>query len=253
MTTVGDIYDYIEEIAPFSLQESYDNSGLIIGSREQEVKSIVIALDATRDVALEAAESNAELVITHHPVIFRAIKRIDTGSPLGILLSAGVSVISAHTNFDSAVMNSILCERLGLVPEGPLHEENGVPCGCVCTAGGGRRAKELAGMIRASLGCTVVRYNDMGGTLGRIAVCSGSGGDFLQDVIDKRCDAYITGDVKHNVFIDAYNLGVTVFDAGHFHTENIFCDYIAQRLKENFGGLEINAARSSRDILDYEV
>ncbi len=259
MTTIKDIYDYIDEIAPFSLQESYDNSGLIIGNEKYGVTKILIALDVTEDIALEAVKKDAELMITHHPVIFRAVKRIDTRTPLGILLAGDTSVISAHTNFDSAVMNDILCEKLGLTPKEPLAVENGVPIGYICESDKEYTAKEIAVTIKNALGNKVVRYNDFADSdeeneekIKRIAVCSGSGGSFLSDVISKNCGAFITGDVKHDVFIDGHNAGVRIFDAGHFHTENIFCEYMRKKLSEKFPDIEVLTAENNRDILNYE-
>ncbi len=253
MTTVGDVYDFIDKIAPFSLQEGYDNSGLLIGNGSARVGKILIALDVTSDVAHDAQVQQAELVITHHPIIFKALKVVDSASPIGVLLRSGVSVISAHTNFDSAVMNRILCDKLGLNPYAPLHIENGVECGFICETDGTLTAGEWAGKIRSTLGCGVVRYNDMGGCIRKIAVCSGSGGSFLGDAVKACCDAFITGDVRHDVFIDAYNSKVTVFDAAHFYTENIFCEYMCKAIAEAFPEAMVQVAPSNRDILKYEV
>lgn len=258
MTTVNDIYCFIDEIAPFALQEGYDNSGLIIGNGENGVSKALIALDVTEDIALEAEQAGADLIVTHHPVIFRALKRIDTKTPLGVLLANDVSVISAHTNFDSAKMNDILCERLGLVPCEPLAVENGVPVGYICGSETELNAVQLAERIKKALGNKVVRYNDLSRTfvhnekkIKRIAVCSGSGGSFLGDVLSKKADCYITGDVKHDVFIDAHNAGLCVFDAGHFHTENIFCEYMKKLLSERFPDVSFDTAKNNRDIISY--
>ncbi len=253
MTTVGDIYGFIDKIAPFSMQEGYDNSGLLIGNRYGRVGKILIALDVTSDVACDAEEQQAELVVTHHPIIFKALKSVDSASPIGVLLRAGASVISAHTNFDSAVMNRILCEKLGLDPCAPLHIENGVECGFICETDGSLTTVGWAAKIRSALGCRVVRYNDMGGCVRKIAVCSGSGGSFLGDAVKLGCDAFITGDIRHDVFIDAYNSKVTVFDATHFFTENIFCEYMRQAIAEAFPEVNVQVAPSNRDILKYEV
>ena len=252
MILVRDIYNYINEIAPFSLQAGYDNSGLVVGNQYYGVKTVLTALDITNDVITDAEELGAELIITHHPPIFRAIKKIDTESPVGALMMNGISVISAHTSFDSAKggMNDLLCEKLGLTPDRSLAEEDGVPVGYICSCAP-IKPEELAEKIKAALGCEVVRFNDMGGSIETVAVCSGSGGSLLGDVIANEVDAYITGDIKHDVFIDAYNAGVTVFDAGHFHTEDIFCDHLADKLKERFPELTVLKAPSDKDVLSY--
>jgi dinuclear metal center YbgI/SA1388 family protein len=254
MITVENIYRFIDSEAPFRLQQSYDNSGLCVGSQRYEVRRILVSLDCTKDVVKEAFATETSLIVTHHPVIFRPIKRLDFDSTAGLLAAAKISVISAHTNFDSSVMNDILCEKLGLETLEPLAVEDGAPIGYVCACGEeGVLPFEMARDIRERLGSGVVRYNDEGKKLRRIAVCSGSGGSLLPNAAALGCDALITGDVKHDVFIDAHNQGIVVFDAGHFHTENIFCEYMQNLLSENFPDIDVAISESGRDLLSYEV
>lgn len=255
MVTVKEIYDELDRLAPFSLQESYDNSGILVGSGNEIVAKVLVSLDITYDVAKEAAECGYDLVISHHPVIFHGLKRLEKNNPAVVLASAEVPAICMHTNFDSAQggMNDILCRRLGLEPQEPLAVENGVPIGYVCKMKSPCTPKELAASVKLKLGETVVRYNDTGKQLKTVAVCSGSGGGFLPDVIDKNINAYITGDVKHDVFVDAHNRGVCVIDAGHFHTENIFFDWLCNKLTDKFPSLNICNAKANKDILSYEI
>ena len=249
MYTAGEVYAFIEEIAPFRLQESYDNSGLCVGNKGRKADKILLSLDCTIDVAREAADTGADLIVTHHPVIFRGIKKLDPDSVVGVLVRNDISVISAHTNFDSAVMNDILCKKLGLTPIDCIAEENGAKMGCICEHGG-VTAETLADICKEKLGCPTVRYDKANdGLLKRIAVCSGSGGSFLGEVLSKGCDGYITGDVKHDIFVDAYNAGLVVFDAGHFYTEDIFCEYMQGLLKERFPDADISIAKSSGDVV----
>jgi putative NIF3 family GTP cyclohydrolase 1 type 2 len=121
--------------------------------------------------------------------------------------------------------------------------------GCICEHEG-ITAEALADICKEKLGCPTVRYDKANeGLLKRIAVCSGSGGSFLGEVLAKGCDGYITGDVKHDIFVDAYNAGLVVFDAGHFYTENIFCEHMQGLLKERFPEAEISIARNSGDVV----
>ena len=250
MPTVKEIYEYIDTIAPFSLQESYDNSGLNIGRPNASVSHILVALDATSAVVDDAVKLGAELIVTHHPVIFEPFRQLDLDSVVGKLAAGGISVISSHTCFDSAVMNRILCEKLGLVISDVLSEEGGTPIGCICAADA-VPTDELAKVTAKALGCSTLRYNKASDTVSRIAVCSGSGGSLLSEVIARGCDCFITGDVKHNVFIDADAAGVTVMDAGHYHTEVIFCEYMRSALSGQFPDIIIETAPSVRDILSY--
>lgn len=251
MTKICDIYNLINEFAPYNLQESYDNSGVNVGSTEKEVRKILLALDVTNEVCDEAISENADLIITHHPVIFRGLKSLDEKNVAVRLAVNGISAISMHTNFDSAKggMNDLLCERLGLVPKESLLIENGVPTGYVCECEF-ESAKALAEVAKSRLGCRVVRYNDEGKAVRLVAVCSGSGGGFLINAIKKSCDAYITGDVKHDVFIDAHNAGLTVIDAGHFYTENIFYSFLINIITENFKDVEVFTARTNKDVVN---
>lgn len=260
MTTIKDIYNYINEIAPYSLQENYDNSGLCVGSGRTEVTKALVALDVTKDIITEAKQKGAQLIITHHPVIFRALKAIDPETVVGMLLSNGIAALSAHTNFDSSLMNDLLCKQLEMVPVEHITEENGATMGCICALEEALTAKELAKHIRKCLGNEVVRYNDLDKTtqyadrkLTRVAVCSGSGSSFWRDARAKGCEALITGDVKHDAFIDAQNDGFCIFDAGHFHTENIFCEYMRSELSEQFKEVRFEVAENNCDVVSYRV
>ena len=233
MPKVNDIYSFINSIASYSLQESYDNSGKNVIFAEREVRTVLTALDITNE-------------------IFRPLRALDDSCTAVKLCVKGISAISAHTNFDSAVMNDILCKAIGLVPCDVITEENGASFGCICETETKITAAELAGLVKEKLGCAVVRYNTTDKALGRIAVCSGSGGSLLKDVLAKNCDAYITGDIKHDIFIDAHNAGLCVLDAGHFHTENIFCDYMKTRLSEAFPDITVRVSEQNRDVVSYE-
>ena len=253
MLTVKDVYDFIDGIAPFSKQCGWDNSGLIIGNKSCEITKIMTALDITIDVANEAVEKGAELIVTHHPIIFRAVKKIDTLTPMGILLSAGISVISAHTSFDSAKggMNKVLCDKIGLTPEEnlPLAVDDAAEIGNVCNLIKPMQAKELAELLKSRLGCKTVRYSDCGGEINRVGVCSGSGAEYFVQAKELGCQALITGDVKHHDFIDAYNCGVSLFDAGHFYTERLFSGFFEEKLSRHFSEAEVFASRTEKDIV----
>ena len=246
MSTVKEIYDFINEIAPYDLQENYDNSGINVEMSQCEIRKAFIALDVTNEIIEEISKAQGELVITHHPVIFRGLKTLEENNPAVNLCRKGISAISAHTNFDVAVMNKILCEKLGLEPAGTIDGE----IGCICETEE-IPAEKLAEKIKSALGEKVVRFNDTGKKLKKIAVCSGSGGSFLPDVIKSGCDGFITGDVMHDVFVDAHNNGICIFDAGHFHTENIFCEYMKEILENNFPQTEFVIAENNKDLLSY--
>ena len=253
MPKVNDIYAFINSIAPYSLQESYDNSGKNVIFGDREVLNVLLALDITNEILDEAIEKNADLIITHHPVIFKGLKTLDSENTAVKLCVNGISAISAHTNFDSALMNDVLCTVLGFFPSDPLTVDNNNPVGKICELDRPITAAELAKQVKRNLGNTVVRYIDTGKPITKVAVCGGSGGSFMKAALRKGCEAYITGDVKHDVFVDAHNAGLCVMDAGHFHTENIFCEYMKEQLEEAFEDVCFMVAENNRDILSYEI
>lgn len=249
MITVGDIYNYINEFAPFSQQQSYDNSGLCVGGFDMPVAEVMTALDITCDVVSEAKEKGCQLVISHHPVIFHALKTLSPNDPAVMLAANGIAAICAHTSYDSAAggMNDILADRLGLKIVEPLTYEEGKPIGYVCEPAFESSAAHLAAHCKKRLGCKVVRYADSAVSIRRVGICSGSGGDLLCAAAEKGCQALITGDVKHNEFIDAKNMGMCLIDAGHYYTENIFHRALADKIAEQFPELVFIQSESGTD------
>lgn len=252
MTTLGEIYDFINEFAPFSQQQSYDNSGICVGDRDMQVKKILTALDITSAVVREADEKDCQLVLSHHPVIFRPLKTLSASEPAVMLAARGIAALCMHTSYDSAAggMNDLLAEKLGLEIEKVLDYEEGKPIGYVCTLKEGVSANELARRCKNVLGCKIVRFTDNERVIKRVAICSGSGGSMLNVAMSQGCDALITGDVKHSDFVAAGNLEFCLIDAGHFYTENIFHADIAHRIKERFPEIEVCMAENSVDVVE---
>lgn len=247
--TVGEIYDYINEFAPFSLQQSYDNSGICAGSRDMPVSRVLTSLDITSAVVAEASERSCQLVLSHHPVIFRPLKCLSPSDPAVKLAVSGIAALCIHTSYDSAPggMNDLLAARLGLDIIETLAFDEGKPMGYVCAPREPFTAAALAKHCKDSLGCKMVRFTDTPETITRIAVCSGSGGSLVKQALAGGCGALVTGDVKHSDLVFAKDCGFCLIDAGHFHTENIFHEDIARRLKERFPALEVFRAESFTD------
>ena len=252
MALINDIYKALDELAPFITQESWDNSGILVGSKANKVSKIMLTLDITYQTALEAEEIGADLVISHHPVIFSPLKQLDELNPAVVLSKNNINAICMHTNFDIANggMNDILCEKLGLVPiKGEVLNDND-NIGRICNLTNPTDVKAIAKSVKDALGCKVVRYNDTGKAVSKIGVCSGAGAEFLSSALVKGCDLLITGDVKHHDFIDAHNAGVSMIDAGHFYTENIFYDHLKSFLLSKFHDIEIVISQKSIDIVN---
>lgn len=244
MTTVKNIFDYLNLKYPVETAREFDNPGLLVGDGNAVLKKAVVSLDCDINTVEFAKKIGANLIVTHHPVIFNGLKNVLSGSVVYELVKNNISVISMHTNLDIAAggVSEHLCKVLRLTNIVPFTAHDGFvirSADCSITDG-----EDLAAHIKSMLG-GAVRYVNSGKPIKRVLVCSGSGGDFLQDVIDGGFDALIAGDIKHNVFIAAINAGVSVFDAGHYQSENIIVEPLCRELSSAFCGIEFNGFSNS--------
>ena len=232
--TVKDVYNFIDSIAPFSAQCEWDNSGLIIGESDNSVKKIAVVLDITSEAVMKAVEMNADLIVSHHPVIFRAVKSFTDKDIPFILAKNGISAICAHTSLDIAKggVNDTLASTLGFENALPFADEGELSMLRIVETD--KMSAEALARLCAEKLSTGVRFINCGKEIKKIAVCGGAGADFINAVAEAGCDAYITGDVKHHEFLDAREIGLTVIDAGHFETENPVVAVLAKKLEENF-------------------
>lgn len=344
----------IDKLAPHKCAEEWDNVGLLIGNPQKDVSTVMVALDATKDVIKEAIEKNVDMIVTHHPIIFKPLKNIRTDSSLGeivsLLIKKDISVYSAHTNFDAAKggLNDILCNILGIYDEEVLqvtYKEGYkkivvyVPVGyeeivktAMCNAGAGfignysnctfqmlgtgnfkpldgtnpfigeigkiesaqevrietiapeklvnriisamlkvhpyeevaydiypvetlhdeygigrigyikdTTLKDLAIDVKAKLGLKNLRVvGDLDKTVNKVAICGGSGGSLVSVSAFKGADVLITGDIGYHNAIDAKHLGLSIIDAGHFGTEKISVNFIAEYIKDEAQKMNID-------------
>ena len=231
---VSQIYDFLNERFPFASQEKWDNSGLIFGDPDIEVTRIVTALDPTADVARQAAEAGAQLAVTHHPLIFHAMKTVTPRDPVYAFIKYGVAAIGVHTNYDSAPdgVNFALAEKIGLRDHIPHPSSAFARVGYVDTV----TPREFAEHLSRVLG-GAVRFNAGGGPIGTVAVGGGSCADELMPLFGE-IDAAVTGDASHHDFLHADEYGVTLFACGHFETENPSMEHLNELLS-SLEGVEV--------------
>ena len=349
---VQDLYNAMDDMAPFSLTMDFDNTGLLVGDRDAEVTGVVMALDCTMGVLEEAEKQGANVVITHHPIIFRGIKSVTADSIVYHAIRKGINVISAHTNLDIAQggVNDCLADRLKLsdltgltvtqdtpfhkitvfvphshsekvyeamtaagagtlapysgcayfidgtgtfLPEEGAHPFLGTPgqreitpevrIEMVCPVGKtgavvkamkeahpyevpaydimedkglsetqwlGRigtlekacEPEELAAHVKKCLG-GVVRYTKGKSPVQKVAICGGAGDSELGTALRSGADALITGEVKHHIFLEAVQAGITLIEAGHFHTEVVVLEPVMERLKKQFPELDFTLSQ----------
>ena len=262
MTTVENILTYLERLAPAYMKMDWDNVGLLCGSKNQSVSKILVALDPFEHVCREAAEIGAQLLVTHHPLIFQGQKAITDQTSIGRaiqhLIRNGISAVNAHTNLDCAPdgVNDTLAEKLGLTdiqvvsPAGTT--DDGKPWGLLrCGNVPKQKFSDFLAIVKNNLGCDGLRYVDGGKAVQKVAVGGGSCGDSVLEAFEAGCDTFVTADVKYNQFWDANDLGINLIDAGHFHTENPVVAVLAEKLQIAFPDIQVIISQVHRDCVKF--
>ena len=238
MTTIDKIEEYCRAIAPYKTAEEWDNVGLLVGGADARVSRALLALDITPAVVSEAREIGAQLIISHHPVIFDPLRALIPGTAPYLLAKYDIAALCLHTNLDRAEhgVNTALADALGLrntvfyPADFLLVGEVGQPM----------TADAFAAFIKERLKAPSVRYTN--GTVTRVAVSSGGGGEGVTLSGAYGFDAFVTGELKHHQYLYAAGHGVVAFDAGHFSTENVVIEPLRRMLAEQFADVEFRVS-----------
>ena len=226
MAAVKEIYQLIDNFAPFETQMDFDNAGFLVGWGDSAVERVLVALDITKVVVEEAVRRGCQLIVSHHPVIFGGVKSVTdetvTGQVLLALAENGLSAICAHTNLDAAEggVNDCLAQRLGLTDTVLLEQDGTDRRGRAYGIGRigqahktGLSGAEYAAYVKEKLGARSVRFEDAGIPVSRVAVGGGSCGSMLEQVRAAGCDTFVTADVKYDIFLSARAMGINLIDA----------------------------------------
>ena len=241
MPTVGEIFDHLNAKAPVSAKLDFDNVGLLVGSRDWPVETVLLSLDITGPVVVEARALGAQLVLSHHPLFFE-LKSVSSETPQGKkamdLLTGKIAAVCMHTNLDAADggVNDALASVLGLAEAVPYEPEH------ICRVGSLPEALPLPAflaLVKERLGSAGLRYVDGGRPVCRVAVGGGSCGGMLEETALTGCDTFVTADVKYDRFLRAKELGLNLIDAGHFNTENTVIPVLRSWLAGAFPGLRL--------------
>ncbi len=247
-----EIIEYLEEVSPGSFAESWDNVGLLCGREEKEISSVYIALDATREVIEEAVRLHADLLLTHHPIIFKPMKQVSgrdfIGDKILTLAEHKICCYAMHTNFDVMGMADAVAEQLGLEDrkvlsvtyEDEISKEGIGRAGILPTP---MTLAECAEYVKSRCKIEQVKvYGMPAETIVMAAVCPGSGKGCIEDAVRLGADVLITGDIDHHEGIDAVEQGLSIIDAGHYGLEKIFVPCMEEYCKKKLSGVTIHTA-----------
>lgn len=252
MAKAKDILQFIEALAPTELKMEWDNVGLLCGRGDKEVRKVLVALDPFPHVCDEAVEMGADLLVTHHPLIFEALKSVTdqttVGQSIQKLIANDITAINAHTNLDCAEggVNDTLAQRLELADVSVIGSEHLLRAGSFTST-----LPAFLEHVKTKLGCEGLRYVDGGKPVCKVAVGGGSCGSALPEVIAAGCDTFVTADVKYNQFWDAKAFGINLIDAGHFQTENPVCEVLAEKIQAAFPEIKVILSKNHTDCMKF--
>ncbi len=249
MIKIKDIFDFTESFAPLASQADFDNSGLLVGDMESKVTKVLLALDITQDAVSEAESLGAELIISHHPVIFAPIKSLGSGSIPYLLASKNIAALCLHTNLDRAEVCGVnLCLAKALeLSDIALYPEDFLAIGSLGTSNAAP-VKELAAFVKEKLSCEGVEYILGENKISKVAVSSGAGTDGFKRAKELGAQVLITGEAKHHELLEAHSIGIPVIIAGHFHTEDVVITPLCETLSKKFPEITFKKSEKYRWI-----
>ena len=256
---VRDITSLIEAFAPLSLQESYDNSGLIVGRPDDEVHKVLLAVDVTEEVLAEAVAEGCDMVVTHHPIVFHAMKRFNSASVtercVEEAIRRGIALYAAHTNLDSTPrgMSWRVAEILGLKSVRVLQPTNdaGAGFGVVGELTQPMKSEDFMRAVMSKFGVKTMRHSDMvKSEVNKVAICTGSGGSLIDEARASGADIYLTADLKYNDFMRHENQ-IILADIGHFESEYCAIEILFDILSKNLLTFAVRKSVCSRNPVNY--
>ena len=277
---ISDITQCIEKIAPLNIQESYDNCGLLIGCPDDEVHKILLCMDVTNEILQEAITEKCDLIISHHPMIFFGVKKIDSNSLIYRAIQNKIAIYAAHTNLDSAVfgVSTILGEKLGLqnlriLRKSSVDERFGL--GIVGEFATPLSETDFLDLVKDVCQIPVVKHSKLyQKSIKTVALCGGGGSELIQDAVAQNVDAYLSSDFKYHEYTlintpisqaDAsrraefliggglINTPILLVDAGHFETEQFAVDILYSEICKNFPTFAVQKTKTNNNAVFYSI
>ena len=245
--TIGEVIDYLEEIAPNEYQMSYDNSGLLVGSRAMEVSNILISLDCIESIVDEAIDKGCNLIIAHHPIIFSGLKRLTGASYIERTvikaIQNNIAIYAIHTNLDSVLENGVnteICDRLGLENRSILSADlkldpsGKVGAGMIGTLAQSMDTMDFFKFLKDAMNINMIKHTEITRKkIVKVAVCGGSGRFLLEQAKQTNADIFISSDFKYHEYFDADG-SIIIADIGHYESEQFTIDLIHRLITEKF-------------------
>lgn len=255
------VCQFLETFAPLRLAEDWDNVGLVVGDRQAKVKNVMTCLTVTDETVSEAIDTQADLIVSHHPLPFRPIKKLNTDSiaseMLWRLAKAGVSVYSPHTAFDSAAegINESLARKLKIGGTRPLvvaeDDANGLGAGRYGRLESETQLSDWVSVVKTEFGLpTVAVVGDVARSVLKIGLACGSGGSFLNKSVAVGCDVMVTGEATFHTCLDAKAKGIALVLLGHYVSERFAVEQLADRLQREFKTLTVWASKREQDPIE---
>lgn len=249
----SEVLKQLEMLSPPKFAESWDNVGLLAGRREKDVQTVMLAVDAADEVVEEAVRKNVDLLLTHHPLIFREIKSITDGDFLGrrllLLLEHGIACYAMHTNFDVMGMADAAADEIGLKERCVLDityedEISREGIGRIGRLAHSMTLEDCGEFVKERFGLESVKlFGDGERIVERAAICPGSGKSVIGQAVRQKAQVLITGDIGHHEGIDAVAQGLCIVDAGHYGLEKIFVSYMEEFMHRELPALRVIRAR----------
>ena len=265
MSTIQDVYDHLHSIAPFQYQENYDNAGIIVGNPNSKVFGVVTCLDSTEAVIDEAIALGANLVVAHHPIVFRGLKRF-TGQnyiekTIIKAIKNDVAIIAIHTNLDNVInqgVNERIAQQIGLTNIKPLvvkaeidQSKGAVGSGVIGDLANEEEELVFLKNLKTKMNAQLVKHtNILGKPIKKVAVCGGVGGFLLGNAITARADIFITSDYKYHEFFDA-NEQIIIADIGHYESEQFTINLLHEIISRKFSTFAAHCTKVVTNPVNY--
>lgn len=252
MVTLQEFIAFLEKIAPPALAEDYDNVGLLIKGNKEKINRVLVTLDTDELVAEEAEKTGVDLILSHHPLIFRPLKRFTDNDPTArcaaSVIRKNISLYAFHTNFDNACLCDIFLDKIAETKNRRPLTQNGI--GRIAELTSPVTLSDLLTHLAEEFGLDDLRYvGSPDDEIYTIAVCNGGGGELITDAFDAGADCYISGDFKYHQARFSYENGIPMIEIPHYHAEKCFMQYMQNQLEKHFGDeLTVFVSGTNTDI-----